>query len=48
MRSLNDAEDVEPSDKTIVDNDALRSVLALPLDGKDLDLLDKLSQEYRR
>ena len=48
MRSLNDAGDVKPADKAVVDDDALRSVLALPLNGKDLDLLDKLSQENRR
>ena len=48
MRSLNDAGDVEPADKAVVDDDSLCSVLALSLYGKDLDFLDKLSQEYRR
>ena len=47
MRSLNDAGDVEPADKTVVDDNALRSVLALSFHGKDLDFLNKLSKEYR-
>ena len=46
--ALNDAGDVEPADKAVVDDNALRSVLALSLDGKDLNFLNKLSQEYRR
>ena len=37
---------VKSADDAVVDNDALRSVLALAFHGKDLNLLDKLSQEY--
>ena len=47
MWALNDAGTVKPTDKAVVDDDALRSVLALSFHGKDLDLLNKLSQEYR-
>ena len=48
MRALDYAGNVEPADEAVVDDDALRSVLTLALDGKDFNLLDKLSEEYRR
>ena len=47
MRSQNDAGDVEPADEAVVDDNALCSALTCSFHGKDLDLLDKLSQEYR-
>ena len=47
MRSVDNAGDVKRADETVMDDNALRSVLALSLNGKDLDLLNKLSQEYR-
>ena len=48
MRALDYAGNVEPADEAVVDDDALRSVLTLSLNGKDLDFLDKFSKEYRR
>ena len=47
MWALDYAGDVEPADEAVVDDDALRSILALSFHGKDLDFLNKLSQEYR-
>ena len=42
MRSLNDAGNVKPADEAVVNDDALRSVLALSLNGKNLDLIKLL------
>ena len=45
---MNDAGDVKRADETVMDDDALRSVLTCSLYGKDLDLFDQLSQNNGR
>ena len=45
MRSLNNAGNVKSANKTVVDDNTLRSVIALAFYGKDLNFLNKLSKE---